>query len=145
MRRGGRRRSGLRGRTAGTAVVAGMAVLLTAACGGDDPSTPPGPVPGTVVVTLEGAVAEDRAVLLEVGGEVAGLSPGSDGLEMGARQGNGVWRVAAFGNLPGSELVRVQVSDTTSLPTVLIREVATATGELRGSLGGYDGRVRVVR
>lgn len=122
-----------------------VAALLATGCGGDDPSTPPSPVPGTVIVTLGGAAAEDRAVLLDIGGEATSVSPGTDGIQVRSRSVDGGWKVAAFGALAGGEIVRVAVSDTTSLPELLIRQVAVASGELRASLATYRGEMEVVR
>lgn len=122
-----------------------LAGLLVTACGGDDPSTPPSPVPGTAIVTLGGATAEDRAVLLDIGSEATSVSAGTDGIQVRSRSVDGGWAVAAFGALAGGEIVRVAVADTTSLPAVVIRQVAVTSGDLRESLATYRGEVDVVR
>ena len=123
----------------------GVAAVLAAGCGGDDPSTPPSPVPGTVIVALGGATTEDRAVLLDIGGEATSVSPGTDGIQVRFRPVDDGWAVAAFGALAGGEIVRIAVSDTASLPAVLIREVAIVSGELRESVATYRGEMEVVR
>lgn len=135
--------SGLRG--PGRLVLLIAAGLILTGCGSDGPSEPPGPVSGTAVLVLDGAAADDRAVLLEVDAGATGVEAGSATLEVHARaDGQGGWTVAVFGPLSGP-LVRLSVPDTAALPSATIREVAAGSGALRYVLGGYTVRVEVPR
>ena len=119
--------------------------LLTLSCGGEGPSGPPAPVPGTAVVTLNGALSDDRAVLLEIGPGVFSLSTGASGLQVHTLAEGGKYIVAAFGPLAGGEVIRIQIPDIASLPPVVIREVATESGTLRTDLAQYGGRITVIQ
>lgn len=120
------------------------AALLCAACaGGDGPGTGPQPVPGTALVSLAGAHANDRAVLLEVGTGVTGITAaGSATIGAGPMSTDGRRRVLVLGALQG-DLLRLTVSDVKQLPTVQVHEVAASDGSVRTDLSGYAAQVRV--
>ena len=123
------------------AAFAAAALLCTGCGGGDAPGTGPKPVPGTAVVSLAGARADDGAVLLEVGtGVTAVAAGGSATIGAGPQTTDGRRRVLVLGALQG-DLLRLTVSDVKQLPAVQVREVAANDGSLR-DLSGYSAQVR---
>ena len=124
------------------ALVAGA--VLTVSCSGDDPVTPATPAtPGEVVVVLRGALAGDRAILLDIGQGAITVTPGSGELQMHARADGGRFIVAVFGQLDQGPILRVKVSNIESLPTLSIRDVASDSGSLRESLSTYSLQIEV--
>ena len=124
------------------ATLAAAALLGTACGGGDTPGTGPRPVPGTAVVSLAGARADDRAVLLEVGTGVTAVTAGGGAtIGAGPQTTDGRRRVLVLGTLSG-DLLRLTVSDVKQLPAVQVREVAAGDGSLRDDLSGYSAQVR---
>ena len=83
------------------ALVAVAGTVLTVSCSGDDPVIPA--TPGEVVVVLRGALAGDRAILLDIGQGAITVTPGSGELQMHARADGGRFIVAVFGQDDGGD------------------------------------------
>ena len=132
------------GATSWAALLLAAAPIL-ASCGGEGTSGPPEPVPADVILTLEGAVAGDRAVLLEIGSGATAVTAGSAQVEVHARPYLRGWVVAVFGPMAGQPLLRISVPDRNALPTVTLKEIATESGDLRAELAAYSPRLEVVK
>jgi|AP95_1055475.scaffolds.fasta_scaffold15384_2 hypothetical protein len=118
-------------------------VVLTLSCGGSEPvvGVPDTPAPplisGVAVIVLEGAVIEDRAVLIHVSAGATTFVAGRTELALHSRTSAGSTLVALFGDLAGGAILEVGVADVTAIPTFTLREVSMPDGELRSSLSGY--------
>ena len=128
-------------RPLGRVLALAAGTVLTVSCGGDDPVVPA--TPGEAVVVLVGAVAGDRAILLDVGQGAITVTPGSGELQMHARADGGRFVVAVFGHLDQGPILRIQVSNIESLPALSIREVASDSGSLREPPSSYSLQIEV--
>jgi hypothetical protein len=98
-----------------------------------------------MTLSLEGAAVDDGAVLLEIGPGVTGAAPGRADLEVHSVVVRDHLSVAIFGPLAGGPILRFNVEDKGSPPTVRLLEVAGEDGALRSSLGTYEPRIRLAR
>lgn len=122
--------------------------VLTLSCGGSDaagPAAPNSPVPGLMVLVLEGAVPDDAAILLDVGAGATTFEAGRTELEAHARANGGGFVVAVFGPLSGGAFLHVGIADLATIPTLTLREVAVVDGDLRANLGTYRVQIAEIR
>lgn len=120
----------------------GLAGSVLLGCG-DDGSGPSGPVEATL--TLEGAVADDAALLLEIGPGAIAVERARGDLEVHSIPVRGGHSVAVFGPLADGPILILDLVEGNRTPTVTVRDVAASDGSLRTSLTGYEVRMKVGR
>ena len=117
-----------------------LAVLVSAiGCSGADA----GPVsgPGSFVATLESPNGVEGASLIHlIGGGVSSVQPLSG--ELFTSTSGDTTKVLVVLTTPGDVAFRVQVADTTQPPIVVLLQVADGDNRSRGSLQGYEVRLR---
>ena len=129
-------------------VLVAMMAALTLSCGGSEPAGPAAPnpqVPGLAVVVLEGAVSDDRAILLDVGTGATSFEAARTELEVHAGANGGGFLVAVFGPLSGGPFLHIVIPDIATIPTITLREVAAVDGQLRSSLATYRLQISEIR
>jgi hypothetical protein len=119
-----------------------LGFVATAPSCGDGP-VGSGEEEGVVDVTLVGARADDRAVLMELGVGVVSIEAAREDVIVRFRRSEASWVAAAFGPLAGAPVIRITVSDVNNLPIVAPREVSDVDGRLRDSLADYAARLDV--
>ena len=122
--------------------------VLTLSCGGSEPAgpaAPTAPIPGLAVIVLEGAVSDDRAILLDVGVGAASFEAARTGLEVHTGANGGGFVVAVFGPLSGGPFLHIVIPDRAMIPTITLREVAAFDGQLRARLATYRLQISDIR
>ncbi len=97
---------------------------LLSACGGE--VVPPGPTPGTLLVSLSGAGATDGAILIRVsGGSVSSVMSAVPYTASGAESTTG-YRVVVTGDLHDGAVVHLQVPDVNAIAgySAVVEQVA---------------------
>lgn len=121
--------------------VCALALIATvglAACG-DDP-TPPGPVPGDLVVTVVSPNGAEGSAVLETADDgIVGVS--ADDAQVFHWRAGGFSRVVVLLDQAGELRFRLSVDDLTRPPRLEIVEVADAANRVRASHSGYTVRV----
>lgn len=121
-----------------------VALVVSAACGGDDDRTPMEvvAVPGTLVLSLTTPNSDDGAVMFSISGEgITGLTRESPShvvyfRSAGTVSGNAV----VAGDITAGALARFNVPDVAAVSSysATITEVAARDNTLRGSVTGYS-------
>ena len=122
--------------------VAGLALAVALACGGDGGTTgPTGPTAGLLTLTLTTPNADDGAILLSVTGPSMTQVAASDvSLYFRSVQTGTTATAVLVGDIRGGSLLTFRVPDVDAAGSysATIQQVADRGDALRGSLSGYS-------